>query len=261
MKLTSIQIDIERHPAEMRPLLSDASVFDSSCTPEAKVLFIDRDCGYFLKSAAKGSLRREADMTRYFHQKGLSANVLNYVSDDCDWLLTEKIPGDDCVAQQYLSQPERLCDTLAQRLRLLHSTDFTDCPIPNHTQLYLEKATQNYGAGRYDKDLFPDNWGYQSAGEAWAVIQQYGDSLKTDTLLHGDYCLPNILLHDWQFSGLIDLDNAGVGDRHVDLFWGAWTLFFNLKTDQYRERFFDAYGRDEVDEDMLRLVAAAEVFG
>jgi kanamycin kinase len=29
----------------------------------------------------------------------------------------------------------------------------------------------------------------------------------------------------------------------------------------YRGRFFDAYGRDKVDEDLIRVVAAAEVFG
>ena len=94
-----------------------------------------------------------------------------------------------------------------------------------------------------------------------AVVEKKGHLFQNDTLLHGDYCLPNIMLEDWKFSGFIDLGNGGVGDRHVDLFWGAWTLNFNLKTDQYRDRFFDAYGRDRVDEDMLRLVAAAEVFG
>ena len=58
-----------------------------------------------------------------------------------------------------------------------------------------------------------------------------------------------------------DLDTGGVGDRHVDLFWGAWTLRYNLGTDAYRDRFFDAYGRDRIDPERLRVVAAAEVFG
>ena len=85
--------------------------------------------------------------------------------------------------------------------------------------------------------------------------------LAKDTLLHGDYCLPNVMLKDWQVSGIIDLGNGGVGDRHVDLYWGAWTLAFNLHTDAYRQRFFDAYGRDLIDGERLLLVSAAECFG
>ena len=100
-----------------------------------------------------------------------------------------------------------------------------------------------------------------SADEAWAVVEQHRHLFKNDTLLHGDYCLPNVMLDDWRFSGFIDLGNGGVGDRHVDLFWGAWTLNFNLHTDRYRDRFFDAYVRDKIDLDLLRIVAAAEAFG
>lgn len=248
-------------PDTIRPLLNGAKLYDSSCSPEAQVTFIDKDSGYFLKSAPKGALEQEAVMTRFFHKKGLSANVLSYISEERDWLLTEKMRGDDCVAAKYLTQPKRLCDCLAQRLSLLHSLDYTDCPVQNHTARYLVAAENNYHAGHYDAALFPDNWGYTTPEEAYDTVKKNGHLLKTDTLLHGDYCLPNIILDDWQFSGFIDLDSGGVGDRHVDLFWAVWTLFFNLKTNQYRERFLDAYGRERVDENLLRVVAAIEVFG
>ena len=85
--------------------------------------------------------------------------------------------------------------------------------------------------------------------------------LKNDTLIHGDYCLPNVMLDNWKFSGFIDLGNGGVGDRNIDIFWGVWTLFFNLHTEKYTDRFLDAYGRDKVNTELLRVVAAAEVFG
>jgi len=261
MILTPININIHDYPAEFHGILSGKNVYDSSCSPEARVIFIDKDDGYFLKSAAKGTLAREAAMTRYFHSKWLGANVLAYLSCECDWLLTEKIHGDDCTTTKYLEQPERLAELLGERLALLHSLDFADCPVQNHTKLYLERATENKRNDAFDKSHFPDSFGYASAKEAWVVVEQYKYSLKTDTLLHGDYCLPNVILNDWQFSGFIDLDNSGVGDRHVDVFWGAWTLWFNLKTDKYRDRFIDAYGRSKVDEEILRAVAACEVFG
>jgi kanamycin kinase len=45
----------------------------------------------------------------------------------------------------------------------------------------------------------------------------------------------------------------GVGDRHYDLFWGIWTLNYNLKTDKYKDIFLDAYGRSLIDFDRLEL--------
>ena len=261
MELKPITIDISTYPNDLHPLLSGATLYDSSCSPQARVVFVDKDGGYFLKSAPKGSLEHEAIMTRYFHGKGLSANVLAYISTTKDWLLTEKIHGDDCIAAKYLEQPERLCDILAERLVLLHSMDYTDCPVQNFTELHIAKAAHNKCMDTYDKSEFPDSFGYASAEEAWAVVEARGHLLQTDTLLHGDYCLPNVILNDWKFAGFIDLDNAGVGDRHVDVFWCTWSLFFNLHTHKYRDRFIDAYGRDKVDEEMLRIVAAVEVFG
>ena len=109
-------------------------------------------------------------------------------------------------------------------------------------------------------DLFPDNWGYATPEDAWRVVEEHSHLLRADTLLHGDYCLPNIMLDNWRFSAFIDLDAAGVGDRHIDLFWGMWSLQFNLKTDRYRDRFLDAYGRDRICPDLFPVIAACEVF-
>jgi len=261
MELKPIKIDVSTYPYEFHALLLDADLYDSSCSPEARVILIDKDGGYFLKSAQKGKLERQAAMVKYFHNKNLSANVLAYLSSEQDWLLTEKIHGDDCIAAKYLEHPKRLCDILAERLALLHSMDFVDCPNQIHTEWLLSTAEHNKNTDAYNKDDFPDSFGYASAEEAWAIVQAHGHTLKSDTLLHGDYCLPNIILNDWQFAGFIDLDNAGVGDKHIDVFWAIWSLFYNLHTHDYRERFIDAYGRDKIDKDMLRIVAAIEVFG
>lgn len=261
MKRTLISPDFATFPEEFHSLFSGCPVYDSSCSPDARVFFLDRDGGLFLKSAPAGSLKTEADMTSYFHSKGLSAQVLTYLPAQQDWLLTRAIPGEDCTHQMYLNDPKQLCDTTATLLRQLHEEDFSGCPVTNRNALSIATATRNYAAGRFDKDLFPDSWGFASAGEAWQEIQRNGKFLRSDTLLHGDYCLPNVLLQNWQFSGFIDVGNGGVGDRHFDLFWGAWTLLFNLKTDAYCGRFLDCYGRDKVNAELLRTIAAIEVFG
>jgi len=260
MTLKPINIDISSYPPELQPLLTSSDIYDSSCSPDAKVIFIQKDGGYFLKTAPKGKLESEAVMTRYFHGKGLSANVLAYISNESDYMLTEKIRGDDCTTAKYLENPKRLCDTIAERLLLLHAMDFSDCPVQNRTRRYIASAEKNKQAGIVNMKNLAGS-GYNTPEEAWRVVETKGHLLQDDTLLHGDYCLPNIILDDWHFSGFIDFDEGGVGDRHIDIFWGAWTLLFNLDTDKYRARFFDAYGRDKIDEERLKIISAIAVFG
>lgn len=261
MKRTLYNGKIDALPNEFEKLLADSAVYDSSCSPEARVYFIDKDNGYYLKKSAKDSLKTEAELTSYFHTKGLGTEVLSYISSKYDWLLTAKVNGEDCTHSDYISDPKRLCDTIANELRKLHETDFTDCPVQNRNEGYLALAEENYFTGNYDKSAFPDSFGYRSADEAYAVLQSGKHLFKSDVLLHGDYCLPNIMLNNWKLSSFIDLGNGGVGDRHIDLFWGTWTLWFNLKTNKYYDRFLDAYGRDKVNLQMLKVIAAAEVFG
>jgi kanamycin kinase len=261
MKLHQIKIDFAEYPEELHGLLDCARVYDSSCSAEARVIFVDKDSGYFIKKAAKGSLKREAEMTRYFYKLGLSANVAQYLSKEYDFLVTEKIKGDNCINAKYSEQPDRLCDTIAELLALLHSREFANCPVPDHTQDYIAIAEQNYKTGNYNKCASPDSFGYKSVDEAWRVVKSKSHLLKTDTLLHGDYCLPNIILNDWSFSGFVDVGNGGIGDKHIDIFWAIWSLRHNLKTERYRKRFIDAYGREKIDEEMLYTVAAFEVFG
>jgi kanamycin kinase len=260
MKRTPISINPNNFPTEFHSLLAGADIYDSSCSPEASVIFIDKDTGYYLKSAPKGKLQKEAEMTRFFKKKGLGAAVLSYLSLECDWLLTERVSGEDCIHAQYLDNPVRLCDTTASLLRSLHETDPAGCPVENRTSEYLAGAERNYLTGMYDTSLTPDK-PCPNAAESWTIVKEGKHLLKSDTLLHGDYCLPNIMLDNWNFSGFIDLGGAGVGDRHIDLFWGAWTLRFNLHTDRYRARFFDAYGRDKIDPAIIELIEIIERFG
>ena len=261
MKKTLITKIPDAMPSEIYRFTEGRKIFDSSSSPEAKVYYIDRDGGYYLKRGERGTLASEAQMSAYFHKKGIGAKVLYYGTLEYDWLLTEAVSGEDCTSARYLSSPGRLSALLGERLRELHETDFSDCPIKNRTHSYIALAEKNFREGSYDKSHFPDSFGYRSAEEAYKVFSEGKGLLRCDTLIHGDFCLPNICLLDWKLSGYIDLGGGGGGDRHIDLFWGGWTLGFNLGTDAYRDTFFDAYGRDKIDMDILKTVAAAEVFG
>ena len=261
MKRVPIFPSVEAFPIPLRPLLQGATLYDSSCSPEAHVIFVDKDGGYYIKSAPKGSLAREAAMGQYFFEKRLGAPVLEYCSLEQDWLLTARVAGEDCTHPTYLAEPKRLCDLLAQTLRTLHETDFEGCPVQDRTTEYLATVDANYRAGRFDAAYLPRYLRNLSPKEAWQTVDANRGCLQRNVLLHGDYCLPNILLDGWRFSGFIDLGQGGVGDRHIDLFWGVWTLEFNLGTDAYADRFLDAYGRDVIRPELLSVIGAAECFG
>ena len=242
------------------PYLNGAAIYDSSSSPEARVYFIDGGCGFYLKRGTPHSLHNEAVMDNFFHKIGLGAEVVDYITDEYDWLLTTKVVGEDATSSKYLKNPKRLCDTIGERLRELHELDGSNAPIKDRTENYLAAAHEGYSLGKFDTSYAGDKVPFKTAEEAYKIFSERKHLLRCDTLIHGDYCLPNIIFNDWKLSGFIDLGGGGIGDRHIDIFWGAWTLVFNLKTDRYTSRFFDAYGKDKINADALLAVATAESF-
>ncbi len=214
MKQTPVTA-IPNLPEQLRPFVSNARLFDSSCSPRARVWFADGKEQVYIKTAPKGSLETEAEMATFFHRKNLGAQVLAYTQADADWMITSRIPGRDCLAEEYLASPDRLSETLGTLLRMLHSINYAGCPVRNCNPSWLTPSSQ--------------------------------------VLVHGDYCLPNILLNNWQFSGFLDVGGGGIGDRHLDLYWGAWSILYNLKEKRWCTRFLDAYGRSDINTDQLRI--------
>lgn len=268
MKRISVSINPEEVlrrellPEPVAEALRDSRLYDSSCSREARVLYIEKEGGLFLKEAPEGSLSTEAEMTAFMHRLGLAADVRYYGSaGGKDYLLTERLPGEDGIWPGYLAEPEKLCDTAAEFLRALHETAAPGCPVPDRNRTYAETVRAGIAKRYFDADHFRGLWDFSSFEEAERAAREGLPLLKRDALLHGDYCLPNIILRDWKLSGYIDLGSGGIGDRHIDILWGIWTLKRNLKTDRYTERFLDVYGRDRAEKEKLRAIAAMECVG
>lgn len=69
----------------------------------------------------------------------------------------------------------------------------------------------------------------------------FGTSKPGNVLVHGDYCLPNVLVHDGRLSGLVDVGGAGLGNPEDDLAAGVWTLQYNYGKG-FARTFLEAYG-------------------
>lgn len=222
MEKKEIQINKEDFPEELFYLFKNAKVYDSSSNPTARVLYSDMGC--YIKIAEKGMLQRESILAGIFENKGIGAHVITYISDDKDYFVTEGVKGED--ATHYLEDPERLCEVFAEAMKYLHGLPVGDIPV-------------------------------SPCMEQYAALEE-GKKLKKDTLIHGDFCFPNIMLDHWKFSKFIDVGLAGAGDRHIDIYWLLWSLQYNLKTDQYADHFLDLYGRENVDEEVLQIVTEVE---
>ena len=257
MKKTRTEIDPAEFPAELYPYLSAARIYDSRCASGAQVLYLDS--GYYLKSDKAGALSREREMTELFYKMGLAPEPVVFLSTgERDYLLTREMKGEDMT--HYLGEPDLVCDRLAEAMLLLHATDAEGAPISLAISQYRELA-DNEELQKYDESFLSSYFPIGSPDEARGLMREYKDAFLADTLIHGDFCLPNVMLDGGRFAGFVDLGLSGAGDRHIDIFWAVWTLRYNLGTDAYADRFLDAYGREKCDKEKLRAVAAFSAFG
>jgi aminoglycoside phosphotransferase len=81
----------------------------------------------------------------------------------------------------------------------------------------------------------------------------FGQAAPGHVLIHGDFCLPNVLVVEGQLTGVVDVGRAGLGDPRDDLAAGLWSLHYNFGH-AYGKQFLEAYGAPAMtDRDMERL--------
>ena len=224
MQKTEIKVNLKDFPKELHYLFAGATIYDSSSHPTMTTLYSTH--GYYIKYAQKGALKKDAELGKLFEEMGMGVAVVHYLSADKDYLVTKEAVGEDAIAPQHLANPEKLCNALAEAMKYLHSRPIEGVPVSGCMDIYA--AGENAG------------------------------KLKQDTFIHGDFCLPNIILDNWKFSTFIDTGLAGVGDKHIDLYWVLWSLNYNLKTDKYTDYFLELYGKENVDMELLKLVKQVE---
>ena len=80
-------------------------------------------------------------------------------------------------------------------------------------------------------------------------------------LVHGDFCLPNVLLDEQasRITGLIDCGRAGIGDRHQDLALAIRSLTYNLGPDA-GSPLLHAYGRSIPDRATIEFFTVLDEF-
>lgn len=251
MNLIPIKINIEEYPEKIRKYLSDAMIFDSSCHSDAKVIFSDK--GFYVKSAESGSLSVEYKMAEIFYKAGLGVKVMDYLSEEKDFFVTESADGKDLT--HFTEDEEFVLDIMIKAAKELHGKEIQNIGF-SHAYSYYTGFTAP------DKEAviteFTEFLGIHSTENAFDTIKKQTGIFKCDTLIHGDMCLPNVIVNDKKDITFIDVALSGMGDKHMDIYWAMWSLWFNLKSTVYAERFSALYGKENINYDALKLIAAIE---
>jgi len=256
MQLTQACLETSSLPESILNYLQDAVVLDSSCSERARTFCIRGKESYFLKIDHATLLDREQALLKWLYPYGFAPVVVEYeVWGELGYLLTRALPGEDGISPGHLKQPEKLAILMGESLARLHALPILDCPYPERNMELLAEAEDNIRKGIMDSGIIGSS--FQEAASRFYQLR----SLPLERVyIHGDFCLPNIIIRDWQLSGFVDLGTGGVADPHYDLFWGIWTLKYNLKTPAFGDIFLEAYGKSRVDNDRLELCALIAAF-
>ncbi|MDO5750412.1 MAG: phosphotransferase [Rothia sp. (in: high G+C Gram-positive bacteria)] len=240
---------MENLPHSVKELIGDRDWTDMSCHSQATVYALGEDL--FLKIGAKGSLQAEANMTALLAQENLAVQVLLYLSEDKDYLLTEAARGQTLTT--LTDNPDLLCHLYGRALRQLHDRQLHDHQLsaelsPQHTEyleLYKKFNIEHATEREYLLERYPLPASIKDAPPC---------ELSANIFIHGDACLPNIL-HDARTITFIDWGQAGFGDAAIDLYWAIWSLAYNLHTEEYTDLFLASYGWDRVDEEKIAWIS------
>jgi kanamycin kinase len=161
---------------------------------------------------------------------------------ESDWLVTSGLAGRNAIEDDLRAEPSRLVPLLGEGLRQIHALPVSDCPFDNRLARVFPLAQQRIEQGVVDpgRDLHRDHQLF-SVDAALARLQQLRPSREDLVVCHGDYCLPNVLIDNWQVCGFVDFGNLGVADRWADLAVATWSVTWNLGPG-WEDAFFRAYG-------------------
>ncbi|HEX9058638.1 MAG TPA: phosphotransferase, partial [Clostridia bacterium] len=211
MKKYLIDFDTGVLPEGVKDIIHSAAFYDSSCSNTARTIYIEGAERMYLKIAASGSLEREFNMCSFLSSKSLAPEVIKYEKDDSgDYLLTLCVQGEDGTSEMYLERPFELAQVFGESLRVLHSIPHENCPYTERNEEIIKEALENASNGGVDRDFLQQELGV-SVDKALTDVLLMKDIAIKDVVIHGDYCLPNIILKDFIFSSFIDAGYGGLG--------------------------------------------------
>ncbi len=194
---------------------------------------------------ARAQLQIEADRILWLGQHLPVPQVIEFTDDgERAFLLMTAIEGVmscDPVLADHIPQTVH---ALAEGLQLLQAVPIEDCPFDRRRERQIEFARLQVVNQRVDVDDLEPEWAHFNAEQLYQhLLDSVPRQPEKPVLVHGDYCLPNVMINPatLKISGFIDLGHAGVSDAYTDVALAVRSLIRNWGA-EYVPLLFAAYG-------------------
>ena len=224
---------------------------------------------WYLKAAPVAAglrLDHEAARLQWMHARQLLVPaVVRYMNaGGAEYLLTEEAAGQPASAQEWSSRQADVAIALGRCLATLHSVDTVGCPFDRRISVQLDEARLRIAAGEVREDDFDASRHGRTATDLFGELLTMVPECEDLVFVHGDFCLPNILLSAQgsravHVTGLIDCGRAGIGDRHQDLALAIRSLTYNLGSEAVAP-FLASYGRPSIDPRTTKFFTVLDEF-
>ncbi len=172
-----------------------------------------------------------------------------------EYLLQEKIKGVVSFSQRLYPKRRMVLVLLASGLAKIHSLSYEDIPP---SLIYTNKRLLSIAEKRLKKGLvkidnFDIKWQDEDPYQLLARLKEKSKEFTEQLVFsHGDYCLPNILIHTNTVSGFVDWIHGGVYDQYYDLAAVIWSITWNFG-EKYVQNFLNLYGKTDVNWNKIRF--------
>ena len=235
-------------PIEIKDVLKDHKVEPFSYyTAKAKVYKATGDGErLFLKIQENGSLIQEYSILKWIDGRISTPRPIKYVKEGAtEYLVTSQVQG----TPVYLipdDDRELHVKLMAQTLQEIHAILGEGCPYVMSSDIRLELA----------RKLNPNKM--KEIDKLARALKPLEEKL---VFTHGDYCLPNILVHEGDLGGVIDWDCGGLAHPYVDFVMCSWSLSYNYGAEEAREIWFPLFLEEygvTIDREIFRLYEEIE---
>lgn len=164
----------------------------------------------------------EYEVLKWLAGRCPTPTILEYEKEDgMAYTLMTKAAGKMLCDDEFMRNPQRLVDLIAEGLKMLWSVDVKDSPCCySRLNERLKAARFNVENGKVDLDnVEPDTFGPNGFADPMELLTWLENNRPEEDLVlsHGDFCLPNIFTDGNTITCFIDNGKMGAADRWQDI--------------------------------------------